>query len=261
MGSNTRILLQPTAEAVGADGLLGAVRRLIALTKVVGEDDLLTDSLIPLAEHIFLEDDDAPRRALLDAARRNRRLSDILLDRVLPGVARRIGTAWEDDSMSFVDVTIVSTRVQDAVRLLGRFALPASDADSLMVIVPRWEQHTLPAAFLSDRFRKLGAPTRLVGGLAVPELARAIARAAPSALMITSGSYWSLDLMRDLIRDLRRAVPRAIPIVVGGPALHMDETGGRSVGADLATNDLLAALRYCDFPLCAIDGSAAPVSA
>jgi hypothetical protein len=43
-----------------------------------------------------------------------------IIDVVLPEVARSAGRRWMDDDISFADVTIVTARLQETVRALGR---------------------------------------------------------------------------------------------------------------------------------------------
>jgi hypothetical protein len=43
-----------------------------------------------------------------------------IIDVVLPEVARKAGRRWMDDEISFADVTIVTARLQETVRALGR---------------------------------------------------------------------------------------------------------------------------------------------
>jgi hypothetical protein len=43
-----------------------------------------------------------------------------IIDIVLPEVARQAGRRWMDDEISFADVTIVTARLQETVRALGR---------------------------------------------------------------------------------------------------------------------------------------------
>ena len=86
----------------------------------------------------------------------------IIVDNVIPTLARRLGQRWFDDKISFADVTIGTERLQQTVRRLvawdgtsaANFQMPASR--DILLIVPYPEQHTLGSVVLTDQFRRLG---------------------------------------------------------------------------------------------------------
>ncbi|GIT91384.1 hypothetical protein JANAI62_18410 [Jannaschia pagri] len=197
----------------------------------------------------MIDVDDGPRRAILDLAGRRSDIARVLLDRVFPDVARLLDSGWQDDRLSFVDVTIAATRLQDAIRTLSRQSPAPRGAQSLTMIVPRWEQHGLPAAFAADQLRALGAPTSVLAGLSGPDLVRITSRAAPAGILISVASYRSVAQLPELIRTLRQEISKPIPIVVGGPAMALNAQECRRSGADLATNDIRQAAKFCDIQL------------
>ncbi|UWQ18354.1 B12-binding domain-containing protein [Jannaschia sp. M317] len=204
------------------------------------------DALSHLAEGIFLHPEDGPRRQLLHHAKGDIGLAHDLIGTVFPRVARRLEEGWNHDRLSFAEVTIAATRLQDAVRNLGARHAPSRGPASLVMIVPAWEQHTLPAFLASEHMRRLGVPVRLLSGVRTDELLALTARAAPDAILVSAGSYRSVARMPDLFTALRRAIPRAVPIVLGGPAMEANFAECHRAGADLATSNLGEALRYCD---------------
>lgn len=247
--SGTRLVIPSLPGTVSTGALLTAAERFAAVARGPQVDPVAIDGFVPMAERIFLHSEEAPRRALIDAARREARLTALLVEDVFPKVARLLEEGWNTDRLSFVDVTIAATRLQDAVRALGRFVLPPAETRAVMLIVPPWEQHTLPGVFAADRLRRMGAPARLLSGLSVPQLLPLIARTGPAGVLLSVGSHRSAARLRPMIGALRAQVPRPIPIVVGGPAMEADAATCRCSGADMATDDLLAALSFCDFRL------------
>ncbi|WP_371156096.1 B12-binding domain-containing protein [Jannaschia sp. 2305UL9-9] len=236
-------------EAMSAAVLVTTLKRFAGLARLAEHPESIARGLVPLIEAAFLHADDAPRRCLLSQAKADARFADLLVTEVFTDVARSLETGWNDDHLSFVDVTIASTRLQDAIRILSRPCPPARDIASLLMIVPQWEQHGLPAIFATEKLRRLGAPTRLLSGLSTPEIIRLAARIAPHAVLISTSSYRSAARLPELVRSLRKDIPQTFPIIVGGPAMVENRTLCAHSGADLATSDLNEALRFCDFPL------------
>ncbi|MGB3408780.1 MAG: hypothetical protein WBA67_14945 [Jannaschia sp.] len=249
MGSNTKVMIPRGLESTSSGAMVDCVQRIVSMLRTTRPDDAVLTAMMPTMERVFLSSDDTPRRILMEEARQNMRLSDLLVGRIFPDVARLLETGWNSDRLSFVDVTIAATRLQDFVRSMGRFSLPSADAKSVVMVVPPWEQHSLPAVFAAEQLRTMGAPTRLMSGVGARELVSLINRVVPSAIMISVASYRSLARAPELVESLRRGVPHAIPIVIGGPAHPDDPSGYLNVGADFATNDLGEALKFCNFDL------------
>ncbi|MEM7642727.1 MAG: hypothetical protein AAF366_09375 [Pseudomonadota bacterium] len=222
-----------------------------------GELLLLDHSAIRLTEQIFLHDDEAPRRALLARGQHDPAFAARLMANILPQVARRLETGWGEDRLSFVDVTIAAARLQDAVRIFGRIALPSPEAASVALIVPPWEQHTLAAAFAAQAMRDLGAHVRIVTGPSTGVIASILARAPIQAIMVSISGEAARERAPDLLASLRQATSRALPIVVGGAAA-IDATESLCPrGADLMTNNFSKALGFCKIPLSPLKGELA----
>jgi methanogenic corrinoid protein MtbC1 len=95
----------------------------------------------------------------LDAlTREGLNLEAVYVELLIPA-ARRLGALWEDDVVSFTDVTIGLGRLQQAVRLLGSHGeTHGQDVDSrsaLFAPAPG-EQHTFGLFLVEDQFRRAG---------------------------------------------------------------------------------------------------------
>ena len=107
-------------------------------------------------------------------------------DLYIPALARRLGDDWLDDRVSFMEVTLASSRMQGMLRAIGAawtadLADPAQQG-ALLLIVVRNEQHTLGAMVLLGQLRRMGVSVRLSVG---PE---------PSELRgVLTGVAWALD--------------------------------------------------------------------
>lgn len=87
-------------------------------------------------------------------------LDDVLAYEMIPSVARQLGTAWVDDTISFADVTVGCARLQSALRQLPDN--PPTDAvpynglrRRCLVAVPKGAQHTLGALVLAKQLRQV----------------------------------------------------------------------------------------------------------
>jgi len=246
--SNARLALPCLPDAVSARVVTQQIVQFAAFVRDGQADRPTVEAFVAIAERAFLHSDEAPRRAILKDAVSDPRLAEILVGTVFPRVARLLEDGWNSDRLSFVDITIAATRLQDAVRRLGHFTLPAR-AHALAMIVPPWEQHGLPPSLAAAQLRRMGAPTRLIQGVSTQHMLALIARSGPAGVLISVGSHRSAGKLRPLIGALRAQVQRPLPIVVGGPALEANAATCRQSGADLATSDLRAALSFCDFAL------------
>ena len=99
---------------------------------------------------------------LLAEMRRSRISLAALADIYIPEAARRLGQAWQDDQLSWMDVSIGAGRMQSLLREIG-LAWSADQADdtgngTVMLIVPDREQHTLGPMVAMGQMRRLAFP-------------------------------------------------------------------------------------------------------
>lgn len=247
--TRTQILIPPPSRAQCAETLVEYVTRVGNLFRPGRTIEVAADQLREMVQHVVLCSDDAPLKALIDIAKTRAPLGDLIVSDIIPTVANELGERWLNDTMSFVDVTIAATRLQDAVRLMSPAMPPALQQDAVAVIVPPWEQHTLAPAVLADRLRRSGIPTRTLSGLHPTEITSLLARVPVAAAFISAGSIHSLHRVPDLISAIRHAINRHMPIIVGGPALASEARPSQPLGADHISNDMSEALRFAGMAL------------
>jgi hypothetical protein len=241
------IIAPAIADHVAPGMLIEATARFASLQRR-GFDPFVAEGFVPVARRIFLHADEAPRRDLLRRARGDTIVANTLLSSIIPLIAARLGEDWIDDSLSFVDVTIAATRLQDAVRVLAP-PIRGGDGRSLAVIVPPWEQHGLPAALLGAQLRRMRIDARVISGLGITAIATLLNRTPPDAVLVSVASHRSAKRLPDLTSALRTAWAACRPIVVGGPAVAAGLVTRAQCGADLVTADPGEALRFCGFDL------------
>ncbi len=172
--------------------------------------------------------------------------SEIVTDIYIPEVARRLGAAWLADRLSFVEVTIGTARLQAIARDLASTPDRCRGAHSrVCVIVPRNEDHTLGAVILSGQLRRLGIAVSMHAGESSCEVARALQRDQPDAVMISASHVDCVDEVASLVVASRRVANRDMPITVGGPLLDLEIDILAETRADHAVCDAAQALTLC----------------
>jgi methanogenic corrinoid protein MtbC1 len=175
---------------------------------------------------------------------------DMLAEDVVPAAAARLGQWWIESRASFAEVAVGCARLHEILRVLREQAdreplAPHGEGDVLLV-TPETDHHSLAASILAYRFRRLGVGVRLVAGMSPRQVVPLLQGRAYGAVAISVGCRQSLLQSRALIAMIRSAVTRPVPVVIGGPVLGLDMEMVRKTGADFATNDIEAALDFCD---------------
>ena len=85
-------------------------------------------------------------------------LDEVYVDLLIP-TARRLGEGWEDDTLSYTDVTVALSRLHQVLRALAwRVPSPAVGDDARAICLSPFpgSQHTFGLAVLEDGFRRAG---------------------------------------------------------------------------------------------------------
>ncbi|NJM83672.1 MAG: cobalamin B12-binding domain-containing protein [Tabrizicola sp.] len=227
----SRFAAAVVARLISRDERTAAAERAMIVGKlrdaVLSSDRLAFDALRPEL-----------RRARLSAA--------ILADEIIPEVARSVGCDWMEDRLSFADVTIASARLQGILRSIGAewFSDQADSSrpDTVLVIVPDGEQHTLGAMVLTGQLRRRGLSVCLRIGLERETLAHLLRDRRFGGALISFASAQRLASCRGLVDCIRQSAHPRIPVIIGGAVLDLVEEVATKTGADVATNDLAKAL-------------------
>ncbi|WP_245189096.1 cobalamin B12-binding domain-containing protein [Mameliella alba] len=177
--------------------------------------------------------------------------SDEVLGDYVPAVARRIGELWVQDKATFVQVTIGAARLQALFQ--NRTDLPRGTwldrtvplGQSILMILPAVEDHTLGAFVAADQFRRHGLWVRMAIRLSNAELLRVVEEGRFSMLGISMATYKSVENVQEIIKNLKSSLDRCPPIVVGGK--YVADSDGVEVltGADLAVRSAREAIEGC----------------
>lgn len=186
--------------------------------------------------------------ALKPELKRARISAAMLADGYIPEIARRMGQAWEDDRLTFAEVTMALARLQAILREIGSGW--AADASGLvgaqaavLLIVPEGEQHTLGALVMTGQLRRQGVSVCLRIGPKESDLRAMFARRQFDGAMLSLASEDRLEACKQLVQLLRDLSRNRIRIALGGNVVNHDAGAlARRTGVDVVTNDLEAAL-------------------
>jgi len=153
---------------------------------------------------------------------------EAVLAELLAPVARRMGVLWETDECDFVEVTLVCSRLQRAVRRLAtrfRHELPKDGVAVLVSALPH-AQHTLGLLMVAETLARTGCDIAL-GEPFVPGVD-------PSAFDLVALSVTRTeeeDAAAAFVRELKVKAPNTA-VIVGGAAFREDPSMISRIGAD-----------------------------
>jgi MerR family transcriptional regulator, light-induced transcriptional regulator len=164
---------------------------------------------------------------------------DALCELRLAPAARRLGTLWEEDRLSFAEVALAANRLFAVLRSLAHRPTPRADTRFAVFSVPPGEEHVLGVTMAAERARGAGWDVALILGLPHDALVARIADTGPDVIGLSLSSPRGLLPLTRLVVALRVAAPAA-PIVVSGPGVaHLQEP---LPGVDVMTPDYNVAM-------------------
>jgi MerR family transcriptional regulator, light-induced transcriptional regulator len=177
------------------------------------------------------------------------RITPILFaDRYVPEIARRLGKAWEDDTMSFAEVTMGVSRLQAILRQIGSDWVADSYRGShrrlatVLLIVPGGEQHTLGAFVLMGQLRRMGISVCLRISPTDGDLRALLGDRQFDAAMISVAAVEKFPAAITALRLLKALTAGKLRVALGGAALHKFDAPPEDVRFDILTNDLSLAI-------------------
>lgn len=194
-----------------------------------------------LAERLFsasIQGDPASFASTLSEVQSSGQLNDVLAYEMIPSVARQLGAAWVDDTISFADVTVGCARLQSALRQLPdntpTDAVPYNGLRRrCLVAVPKGAQHTLGALVLAKQLRQVRQHV-------VVELEAEQSTLSPLAdqqnfdvILISASSGECPNAMGGLVQTCREHW-RASKLVIGGSLADLGKDVD-AMGADQVT--------------------------
>ncbi|WP_208352248.1 cobalamin B12-binding domain-containing protein [Pseudaestuariivita rosea] len=173
---------------------------------------------------------------------------EMLIDYYIPEAARFFGEQWCNDKMSFADVTINVARLQNIVRDITANQDTRVDFSkrrcSLLMIVPKDEDHTLGAMVATTQLRRIGCSVRLALGQENSQMMETVANEHFDGILISTSRKESLELIREF-SDLCKSISTCLPVILGGYLVDTEHNLKSLTGVDYVTNDPHEAIRLC----------------
>lgn len=169
-----------------------------------------------------------------------------LADIYIPLAAERMGAAWLEDEMSWLDVSIGVSRMQSLLREIGTAWVADQAGDTgqgtVLLLVPDREQHTLGPMVAMGQLRRVGVSVCLRIAPSHNELRSLMAAREFDGIMISVATKEKLESVAKTVQFLKSVMTKRTPIVVGGAVMGKVEDPAAQTGADFSSNDIGAAL-------------------
>jgi methanogenic corrinoid protein MtbC1 len=177
-------------------------------------------------------------------------MEGIYLDLLGPA-AKRLGEFWDEDRVSFADVSIALGRLQQIVRELSLHGsqenLPASSGRSALFAPAPGEQHTFGLVIIEEFFRRSGWRTWAELSGSIDEVVAAVQAHHFDLFGMTAGSDDRLDQIAPMVMSIRQASRnRDITVMVGGRLFLERPELVAKVGADAMATDARQAVMVAD---------------
>jgi methanogenic corrinoid protein MtbC1 len=163
---------------------------------------------------------------------------EVVLDELLSPVARKLGKLWDDDQLSFVEVTIAMTRLQQTLRSYGPSMAPEMNAAvqqrRIFITAVPGETHTFGATVAEAFFVRDGWDVVTEVGLSRSEMLEWVRQDWFDVIGVTASIDASLGQLGSLVRRLREAsLNPEVKVVLGGAAFLVDPRKALSFGSDI----------------------------
>ncbi len=183
------------------------------------------DRIAALCTALISDDDQAGAR-FISEAREDGASDEAIYLNYLAGAALTLGTWWEDNRVTFAQVTYGTSRMYAIMRAMRRelpFALTEPNKAAVFATVPG-EQHFLGVSMAADLLRKDGWDIDLKLGLDHDELVTAIAQSGMILIGLSASSDETLEALSKLVLAVRIRSPHVAIFVSGHIAIDRPDT-------------------------------------
>jgi methanogenic corrinoid protein MtbC1 len=222
--------------------LASEVVRRLSGHKAIDKHPVPQEEIESLCAALVGADDEGAARFVVDLMRRGTDLDTVYLGHIA-GAARHLGRMWEDDLLSFYDVTVATGRIFGLMRVL-RFSFPPDEVvDTRMAIFATapGEDHAIGVTMAADIFRREGWAIELLVGQS-HEAIIAAAQASPAAIVaVSAGSQRAILPLARLVVALHLTRPAKFVLVSGHLTVEEPNFIAR-LGPDAVARDIGEAL-------------------
>lgn len=172
-----------------------------------------------------------------------------VVDIYVPRAARWIGEEWVADRLEFSEVTVGASRLQELVRAFGAQHDAGSATvrlgQSILMIVPASENHTMGACLAATQFRRYGVWVHLALGQNAQEIAHTVRSAPFSMVGVSCASPRSVREIKAIVRSVRENDPMSAPVVLGGNVENIVDDLKDATGVDHVCSNTRKAMALC----------------
>lgn len=222
------------------------VRRLAFRIPRSGQlDGMPSDQHVERLCSALLSNEEVAGDRIVLSARRDGAPAEIIYTGYIAGAARKLGKMWEEDRVSFAEVTLATSRLYRIIRgmrhIFDQAAVHASvDRHVLFSLVPD-DTHTLGIEMAADLFRRDGWDAELSIGESQDDIVARTERERYQSIVLVAHSEKSLPNLVKLVVALRITQPLAY-IVVAGNLVGLRDDLSMLVGADDVISDIETAV-------------------
>lgn len=198
------------------------IKRLSSASGPKAIDQPSADQIEHLCHALLCENELAGAQFIQDAQSEGASIEAVYLNYLAPA-ARTLGEWWNDDLVTFTDVTLGTSRMYAIMRALRHQFSSGIQVDvksAVFVSVPG-ETHTLGVSMAADLFQKMGWDIDLKIGRLHDELIAEIAQTDAAIIGISFGGEHSLSALARLVIAIRIVKPHTFVVVSGS---MVDET-------------------------------------
>lgn len=170
-----------------------------------------------------------------------------ILTRLIPETARRLGDRWLDDRLSFAEVTIGATRLQQMLHARSRnrtYPQPDS-APRILMAVPLQEQHTLGAHVAAHVWRNHSVHVEMALGETPSNIALQARDSDFSAICISVSARRNLAWAGVVVESIKTVTQGNTKVFIGGGVTALDADIKALTGCDVVSSDPAVVLRTC----------------
>lgn len=232
--------------AGGVSGLAAKIVAQLAAREVQAIPTCIEAIVLRLTEAV-LANHPGMIEALKPELRRARITPAMLADRYIPEAARRLGKAWEDDTLTFAAVTIGTVRLQSILRDISAdwaadAGKSATAGGAVLLLLPEKEHHTLGPLVLTGQLRRRGVSVSLQLATADGGWKSVLRTRHFDGVIVSVGWEGKIDATIQLVATIKQMTKGKMPVAVGGAVLTRSGGNVDCEGADIVTNDLDKAL-------------------
>ena len=200
--------------------------------------DILGDEEVDRITQLLLSTEDgAFELAITVLKTHGASINYIVLD-LIPSIARRLGKQWEDDTLSFAEVSIGVNRLERVIHKLDYLfqvtQLEKRGNQSILITVFPESQHSLGTLILSNYFIHSGWRVYRPDNTSLKSISQEIESHSHDAIAISVSCDEQLELLPNTISALRgKSRNPNIKVLIGGPLYNKAPEKFAHIDADI----------------------------